>query len=753
MYKNRSYKRYTGYTCDDIQTSVIVSKHDHSTPEATASGFKWMNFITLFITLLFVSSAGAVTVENNVEGGDSSAVSSFWTSVASSAASDVGGVVAGYALSALGLSVPSQEDADLSEIINLLTEIDAELTVLVDEVQALQCLTAQDQTTLTNSIKNIQGLYDTYSDWVNGSPTVPCWEQSDDSGNVCFGQTGVKTWLNEVMDPENGVNADLDAINDVMIQAGNTGVIYTCVKTITTNYNNSDGPKKYVFDWTGDSNNPGYYDQVQSLTDYYYGVQAQGAALLSEASHLQACLSLGVSECQFTGQTSDDAIEPANLDATPSNPGDICANAQTGSIALEDCTDAQNSVVKIYGYIKAQLIQAGAPYTNSLAGLNWGSEIVYPKSLEDFTNKATVNGKTISDCSTPLSSASPCGFTVGSWNQAFPSHINYAGYDIWRRASGTDLNTLLSTYNNKTSGTTSGSLGTWMNSVGFTTTQNKIVLTPQDGNGWGTTTVCFMDTSIARSSSKQPWCDGHGETTGALSKQGNSGSCGGACYFANYSQANFTGSSIRSDFYPMSGTEYNDYGISYEWKTKPGWLTEEQGNSKFHHFRWGAFDLGSLPTCTVRTVGDKPSSSLNPGGIHSMCGSDLQAWLDLELPEPQVPAATLPILITPDLHMHIHSFVALGAEGQQSNIWAYLNYVGNDRNGVMVWKLMRWGQEYEVPRLAPTYGSISQDLRIEIESAIYQGGDGDQELWANLYYSGENASGDQFWTLEEFGFY
>ena len=752
MYKFRNKQNSSAPLPDTKLMSFSLSKTNSIKQAKTHSLLSWQAFISFCFVISLTICAKNATAMDRVEDGDSSAVSSFWTSVAKSAGSDVGGAVAGYALSALGLSAASQEDADLKAIESLLTDIDAELEVLVDEVQALQCLTAQDQTTLTASIKSIQGLYDTYSNWVNGSPTVPCWEQSDVEGNLCFGQTGIKSWLDEVIDPENGVDADLDAINDVMIQAGNTGVIFTCVKTITTNYQNSSGPKKIIFDWTGDTNNPGYYDQVQSLTNYYYGIQAQGAALLSEAYHLQACLTLGSSECLFTGQTAIAPLDDMNSGATPDNPGDICANAAPGSQTAEDCTDAQNSVTKVYTNIKAQLVQAGAPYTNSLIGINWGSKIVYPKSLEDFTNKATVNGKTLSDCSTPLSSASPCGFTVGAYNAAFPSKITYAGYNIWRRTSGTDLNALLSTYNNKTSGNTGGTLGTWMNSVGFTTAQNKIVLTPQDGSGWGTNTVCFMDTSIARSSSKQPWCDGHGEGTGALTKVTNSGSCSGACYFADYQQANFTGSSIRSDFYPMKVTYYDDYGISYDWNTKPGWLTEEQGNSKFHHFRWGAFDISSLPTCTVRSKGSSPEDSLNPGGIYSMCGSDLQAWLDLVLPEPQVPAATLPILVTPDLQIHMHSTVWQSSQGDM-NVWAYFHFVGTDRNGALVWQLIRWGQEFSVPRLAESYATLTADLRLEINTASYQAESGDKDIWATLFFSGSNANGDLFWTLQEVGEY
>lgn len=690
--------------------------------------------------------------ENLGDQEDSSAVSSFWGSVAQSAGEKVGGVVAGYALTALGLSGPNQELADLTEIINLLTAIDTELNELENEVQALECLTAQDQTTLLNSIKDIQGLYDTYSDWVNGSPTVPCWEESDLAGNVCFGQTAIKTWLNEVIDPETGINADLDAISDVMIQAGNTGVIYTCVKTITNNYNSSTGPKKIIFDWTGDSNNPGYYDQVQSLTNYYYGIQAQAAALLSEASHLQACLSLGLTECAFTGQSSENTAFSMGLGASPSNPGDICANAQAGSQAEEDCEDAQNSVTKAYTNIKAQLIQAGAPYSNDLLGRNWNTQVIYTKSLEDFTNQATANGNSLSDCATPLSSSSPCGFTVGAYNLNFPNSnkIDYAGYSFWNDPSGSNLKALLSTYNNETSGITSGTLGAWMNSVGFKNAENKIVLTRQTGSGWGTNTVCFMDTSIARSSSKQPWCDGHGDSTGALAHKTQSGGCGGACYYADYVQAGFTGTSIRSDFYPMSVTYYDDYGIDYDWNTKPGWLAEEQGNSKFHHFHWGAFSISNLPTCTVRTPGTKAIDSLNPGGIYSMCGADLQAWLDSTLQEPQVPAATLEIIVSPDLKISLHSTVWHAPEGP-INIWAYLHPVGTDRNGQLVWQLMRWGQEFGVPRLAPTYATVNPDLRLEINSASYYSESGTIDIWANLFYSGSNINGDQFWTLEEFG--
>jgi hypothetical protein len=208
-----------------------------------------------------------------------SPVSTFWSSVAKSARSQACSVVAGYALTALGLFGPSQQDADLTDSLSLLTQLDSELSSLASTIQTLKCLTAQDQSPLTASIVASQGLYDTHEQWVNDSPTVPCYHTSDTPSEPCFGQTGVSTWLTEVTDPESRVQANLDAIAEAMIQSGNTGVIYQCVVTITDNYNNGKGPKQNVFDDV-------YYSQVQQLTNYYYGVQAQGAALLSEAYHL-----------------------------------------------------------------------------------------------------------------------------------------------------------------------------------------------------------------------------------------------------------------------------------------------------------------------------------------------------------------------------------------------------------------------------------------------------------------------------------
>jgi hypothetical protein len=185
-----------------------------------------------------------------------------------------------------------------------------------------------------------------------------------------------------------------------------------------------------------------------------------------------------------------------------------------------------------------------------------------------------------------------------------------------------------------------------MNSVGFKTAQDKIVLTAQTGSNWGygssngTATVCFMDTSLSRSASEQPWCDGTSQSTSNLLTETGHGGCGGACTFTNYKEASFTGGSVASGFYTAVLDWTDDYGLEYDWKPAPGWLANQQGNSKFHHFHWPAFAINSDQLgsgwCTVRAKGTAPQDNKNPGGVLTMCGADLQAWLDNVLPKPDV---------------------------------------------------------------------------------------------------------------------
>ena len=587
------------------------------------------------LALLLAFPLGATTeaVED-----DSSAISDFWSSVVKGAGSEAGETAMGLALSALGLSTESTDTIDLSEIEDLLEDIDSELEELVTEIAELECITSEDQATLTANIETIQGFYDTYSDWVSNSPTVPCWEESDDSGNECFGQTGVKTWLDEVTDPSSGIQTALDGIADMMITATDTGVLYVCVQYITDTYNSGDDPTTEPFD-----DRP-YYDEVAELVDYYYGVQAQGAAMLSEAYHLQACITLGTDVCFFTGETSEDAASGAVTDFSydPNDPGQICTEATSGSQTYSDCQDATSLIESTYDTLKDQLLQAGAPYSNHLLGIVWGDDLVFAKDMVDFTNNATYSGKDTSTC-TSLDSSDPCGWTVGEYDFTFPDDVSYQGYpddgetSLWQVADASDFASLLTTYNAQTSGTTTGDLGTWMTSVGFATDVGDMIVYTGDSaknSSIDQEIVCFLHTAIDRSDSKQPWCDGTSgaEGTDELMKDDvqscTSNNPEEPCTITTWKPASYLSSSSYDSFYDVYVvyTFMNGSGnLSVD--TKAGWFEDSQGDN-FQQFHWGRFSVEDLD-CTVRTDGNQ-----NPGGVYTLCGTDMQNWLDEQLSQP-----------------------------------------------------------------------------------------------------------------------
>jgi hypothetical protein len=254
---------------------------------------------------------------------------------------------------------------------------------------------------------------------------------------------------------------------------------------------------------------------------------------------------------------------------------------------------------------------------------------------------------------------------VGAWDGSPTGAITYGtvmdasgmvlfgGYDIWswgKSSEGTDLATLLANYNAKTAGDTSGTLGDWMASVGFIDNADptkgplgnprfKIILTGQDYNTHehsipdGTRLICLMDTNIHRSDSEQPWCpSGSREFVRSIALlERQNINCPNEC--TSYEGATFTASSAAPGFYTaqvaVDGGEFNA-----DWLTPPGWVTSVNSQQ----FHWPSFAIQDLPSdwCTDTWNGTHPQDATNPGGVLTMCGPDLEAWLELELPKPPV---------------------------------------------------------------------------------------------------------------------
>jgi hypothetical protein len=229
-----------------------------------------------------------------------------------------------------------------------------------------------------------------------------------------------------------------------------------------------------------------------------------------------------------------------------------------------------------------------------------------------------------------LTAASPCGFTVGSYDLQLPSGISYGGINgHWKSVTADILLLLLAPYNDKAFGATSGTLGDFMTSIGFSEslqTGGLIVTTANTGkNGdTGSEAICFMDTASPRDKAKQPWCDGikhQVQGTDNLLDFKSSPTC------ASAKEHTWT-----TDLASQPAFYTADWDACSGWSKKPGWLESEQndpGNKQsiFWQYHWPVTDVSE-----IGCQNGKPY--VNPGGLLSRCAGDLEEYVDALLPPP-----------------------------------------------------------------------------------------------------------------------
>jgi hypothetical protein len=585
---------------------------------------KLSSAVALFVTLwLIVAGAGDARAQE-----DSGTITTVYQSVLESVTGEATSAGIGWAMSAIGLAGGGAEVNDLNEIVSELQAIDTELNdinttlgQILNAVDNLTCVDASTASALQTAINNINNLYNLYQQKFIAVAAA---------GNP-VDQNDVDNWMNGVLNIQNGVGADLTSIYDAVYASVNSSVLLECITSITQSYNSGAGPSENIFD-----DRP-YYTTILNTVNYYYAIQVTGAALLVEALHLQACQQAALSDpdlnCDFTTvSTSTPASEAYEICNDPT--GDVATTCQE---AQEAITDPQDPNGALYQQVLAEMIYAGAPYSNHDVGLLWGTSDLFPKDLKDFTNEATVDGNTVSDCS-EISSGAPCGFLVGSYDLTFNKNLTYAGYpgdgesSVWKPAVAEQLLELLGPYNeNSTAGNidTSGSLSDYLKSIGFGGggIGNGLIITTADtgkNKSTDSPSICFMDTSIARADAAQPFCDdieGEVESTDALLQLTTT-------VPLTYVQAKFTEDLFsQSAFY----TANNEDG---RWQTMPGWTVDSQETTDadeqtiFWQFHYPVLDVTEL-NCSVRSQGDT-----NPGGEYTMCGSDLQAYIDAIMPPP-----------------------------------------------------------------------------------------------------------------------
>jgi hypothetical protein len=101
-----------------------------------------------------------------------------------------------------------------------------------------------------------------------------------------------------------------------------------------------------------------------------------------EALHLEACRQAATSDRQLHCD-----FATASTSASPSEAHEVCDDP-TGQVATlcDEATEAitdPESGTGMYEWVLAQLIDAGAPYSDDLLGLLWGTSYVYPRAVFD----------------------------------------------------------------------------------------------------------------------------------------------------------------------------------------------------------------------------------------------------------------------------------------------------------------------------------------------------------------------------------
>lgn len=588
---------------------------------------------------------------------EADAVTAFWTSVGSGVTANVASTEIGWALSFIGLAGgDSDELKKLQAIEDTLNEINGELKAIDQAIQTQTCDELKAATSLADAVTNIQLYYGQYEDNI----------QQGQSGSPLTWPPG--QWADNVI---NSVPGNLIAINDALNPGQGGDVLSACAVAYDGSYREDTGPGGPV---TNPFNDSAYYASIQNLVNYYFGIQAQGAGLLSEAWHYKACLAAG----------TDEASCDATTGASTSDPGALCDNAVVGTATYGYCQQAQWAVTNpsrgdgVYEQVYEQLVAVGAPYSaNAEVGFVWGdnpnnsyagvSGVLMPRSLTDFTNQAEFDDGTKitpTGCPTLSSQTATCGYTAGLYNAHFDPGIKYASYGgvsgltLWDNPDSSAFNrnhlysVLFDPYNDffkngsdpcdsedDCTVNVTGTAGDYMISIGFEDPQGLVITFGDDAHeAFDKKAIC---TILTQAKKNMPYCNNYAHSAHVCAMTSDASVCKstgtakgnhhygvGAEIENALDPTSFANGYFNSDVF-CDGTTG---GCSY--KTSPGWRKSQATNSKFYQYRWPMLDLRSLPNsfCTVRTpsLGGKT----NMAGGWTMCGSDLEEYIDALMPPP-----------------------------------------------------------------------------------------------------------------------
>ncbi len=543
-------------------------------------------------------------------GGSQSAslATSLFVAVAEDAAGQYGaGSTVGWALSAIGLGDASgpdytaqldKIDQDLQEISSQLSTIQTELTNIYNELTIINCADwSQDVLNARSSIDNRMTDYVTMVNTARDTLNPP--------GLVSI--SDISSWVSHVLGDStvlgpNDVTMEtaLANIEDAMLAGTTGGIISACTQSIPAPADNSFGTDTV------------YYNQVKLLVNYFYTYQVQALMLYSEAKHFRAW--------QMAGAPNSDIYSADSISQVCSKPTLICNQVATKTNTL-------------YNNLVNQFTEGGAPYSDENLVMMYNSSsdsYLWPLSLEDFTVGAGDN------CADPLTEDHPCGITAGYYDSPSPSSVVYKGYSGWSNAASAQLTQLLS-------GWTDGLAGDYLGSkLGFKNMARKIVISSDyvsiSLNESGSTqyVVPFFDTGLKYSDLG----GGPAITTiqfqeDLLIKTRSVGSlCKGLSTYYDNVNYNSKLPSTANPFYDAVGHARHcgsNYTTPFSFSVIPGWLAKQDNKANHEpaaiQYHWPILSVDKL-TCT------QGRSHKNAGGIPTMCGDDLTAFIEYYVPRP-----------------------------------------------------------------------------------------------------------------------
>ena len=525
------------------------------------------------------------------------------------AVQNAGGQAMGWLLGAMG--VTSAEEQNQKIMIQQLKAINSELRTMEATLEGMEHeltvidadLKQLDCDLLTADAKEAQGLIDQYLDMYksfiamgSGStgypanvPPMECTSEDNSPGSC------VHAWASAVL-ASDGILQALTTLNEQLgSDGGNTveGILGTCLKTI---------PSPVV---TGGLGETQYYEKVHQLVNYYYYYQTTGLLLAVEAFHFFAW--------EHAGRPG------AGSRQNPISDLNICQNPVNRAVELS-CSSAVEWTNTIYSNVVSQFTYVGVPFSDNDVAANYadnGIVYLFPKSLENFTAAA---GDT--SCPFPLDSGSPCG--TGTDPSKF-GEVSYAGYSDWIPAGADQLGNLMKLKPNN--------IYNWdyMRLYGgFYNTYDKLIMTtdtaPLDfGPYFKGSMHCFLDTSL----NNGLVCD----KAGALSVlTQNARTCD---LFGAFGPDPIrgtvlsTGTNLPSDrdgFYDAQSYYEKDSCYLPKWSKAPQWWVTT-GSSAPQQYYWPV-KYASSADCTRGRV------RLNPAGVPTRCGDDLDAALEELVPKP-----------------------------------------------------------------------------------------------------------------------